>query len=108
MEILICVMPTVKLKPCASVTCLQTHLTRTSLSENSCPHLFQYNVITNAQVSDVFNFEVLKAALLHDGVEILASCMRNILTVPACVQCNQFRVVRLKPNLKSMMLLTTS
>ena len=61
MEILICVVRTVKLEPCAAVTCLQTHLTRTSLSENSCPHLFQYNVITNGQVSDVFNFEVLKA-----------------------------------------------
>jgi len=62
MEILICVMRTVKLEPCAAVTCLQTRLTRTSLSENSCPHLFQYNVITDVQkVSDLFNFEVLKA-----------------------------------------------
>jgi hypothetical protein len=58
MEILICAMRTVN--PCSAVTCLETHLTRTSLSENSCPHLFQYNVIRNAQVSDVFNFEVLK------------------------------------------------
>jgi len=64
MGILISVMRTVKLEPCAAVTCLQTLLTRTSLSENSCPHLFQYNVITNAQVLDLFNFEVLKARFL--------------------------------------------
>jgi hypothetical protein len=62
MEVLICVMRTVELEPSAAVTCLPTPLTRTSLFENSCPHLSQYNVITNAQkVSVLFSFQVLKA-----------------------------------------------
>ena len=73
-------MRTVKLESFAAVTCLQTQLTRTSLSENSCPHLLQYYLITSAQkVSDLSSFEVLKASF------VARQCgdMRNIRTVAA-------------------------
>ena len=61
-----CVDMPVKLEPCAAVTCLQTQLTRTALSQNSCPHLFQCNVIIEAQkVSDLLSCELLEVTLLH-------------------------------------------